>query len=139
MSKVDKVVVQETVYQAFWAGVFSLLMQAVFLIIGKWNYTVLLGNLWGVFVALLNFFLMCLSVQKAVNGDEADAKKVMKSSHSLRSLMVFVMAVVGGVLPWIDTIAELIPLLFPRIAIALRSLRKDSQNIKEVASQNEIE
>lgn len=43
--KIDAIVRRETIYIAVWVGILSLLMEAVFLIIGKWDYTVLLGNL----------------------------------------------------------------------------------------------
>lgn len=124
MSKIDKVVIQETTYIAIWSGILSLLMQAVFLIIGKWDYTVLLGNLWGVFVMLLNFFLLGLTVQKAVTKEEKEAKNVMKLSHSMRNLMVFVLAVVGVVLPWLSTLPMIISLFFPRIAMTIRGFQK---------------
>ena len=60
--KVDKTVAKETEYIAFFSVVLSVLMQAVFLIIGKWNYTVLLGNIWGIIIAVGNFFVMGLFV-----------------------------------------------------------------------------
>ncbi|MBO5364414.1 MAG: hypothetical protein J6A56_03000, partial [Clostridia bacterium] len=76
MSKVDKTVLRETRYLAAWSGVFSLFLQVGFLLAGKWSVAVLWGTLWGAAVMLLNFFLMGLSVQKAVTREEADAKKV---------------------------------------------------------------
>lgn len=124
MSKVDKVVIQETKFLTVWSLIFSMLMQAVFLICGKWNYTVLLGNLWGVFVSLLNFFLLGLTVQKAVAKEEKEAKNVMKLSHTLRNIMVFVLAIVGVVLPWFSVIPFLIALFFPRIAMMIRGFQK---------------
>ena len=66
MAKVDKVVLKETKYIALWVIIFSLIMEAVFLIINKWDYTVLLGNLLSGAVGVLNFFLMGLGVQKEV-------------------------------------------------------------------------
>ena len=57
-------------------------MQAVFLIIRMWDYTVILGNLLGAAVNVLNFFLMALTVQKAVEKEEKEAKQTMKLSHS---------------------------------------------------------
>ena len=47
VKKVDAVVMKETRYIAIAVLLCSMLMQAVFLIIGKWDYTVLLGNLLG--------------------------------------------------------------------------------------------
>ena len=61
--KIDKTVIKETKYIASFVIIFSVLMQAVFLIIGKWDYTVLIGNLWGIIIAVGNFFVMGLFVQ----------------------------------------------------------------------------
>ena len=124
MSKVDKTVLQETKFLGVWSLIFSMLMQAVFLVLRKWDYTVLLGNLWGVFVTLLNFFLLGLTVQKAVTKEEKEAKNVMKLSHSLRNMMVFVLVVVGVVLPWFSLIPLIIALFFPRIAMVIRGVQK---------------
>lgn len=55
MKKVDKTVLRETGYIALFVILLSVLMQAVFLIIGKWDYTVLLGNLLSA-AAVGNFF-----------------------------------------------------------------------------------
>lgn len=122
MKRVDKTVLAETGYIAMWVVIFSTLMQAVFLIAGGWNVTVLFGNLLGAAAAVLNFFLMGLTVQSATARGEKDAKALMKLSQSLRTLMMFGAAVLGAVLPCFQIIASLLPLFFPRIAIAFRPL-----------------
>ncbi len=122
MKKIDSAILKETRYIATWVLIFSLLTEAVFLIIGKWDYTVLLGNLLGAAAAILNFFLMGLSVQKAVNKEEKEAKTVMKVSMIYRNLLLLVIAIVGILLPIFSTWTVIIPLLFPRIAIALSPL-----------------
>ena len=66
MPKADKTVIRETKYIACWIIILSVLMQGIFLIISKWNYTVLLGNFLSGAAMILNFFFMGLSVQKAV-------------------------------------------------------------------------
>lgn len=120
MKKIDPTVIKETGYIAAMVFIFSLLLQSVFLIIGKWDYTVLTGNLLGFIAAVGNFFLMGLSVQSSLGKEEKDAKNLMKISQSLRLLLVFVIALIGYLVPVFNTIAVLIPLLFPRIAVALR-------------------
>ena len=62
--KLDKVIKKETAFIALWVIIFSVMTQAVFLIIGKWDYTVLLGNVLSAGAGILNFFLMGISVQK---------------------------------------------------------------------------
>lgn len=127
LMKIDKTVIKETKYIASFVIIFSVLMQAVFLIIGKWDYTVLLGNLWGAAVAVGNFFVMGLYVQKAVTQDEKDARQTVKASQSLRFAGIFVIVVIGILIPFLNSIAVVIPLIFPRIAIMLRPLMNKNQ------------
>ncbi|MBQ5910780.1 MAG: ATP synthase subunit I [Clostridia bacterium] len=119
--KVDETVKKETLYIAAWCAVLSVLMQAVFLVIGYWDYTVLLGNLWGYSGAVANFFLMGLTVQKAVTKTEEEARKTIKLSQTLRNMFILIIAVVGITVPFFNMWAAIIPLLFPRIAILFRS------------------
>ena len=106
-------------------------MQSIFLIIGKWDLTVLFGNVLGLAVAVLNFFLLGLTVQKAVIQDEKKAAVTMKFSQMLRMLMLFVAAIIAFCVnkyaaPVFNIFAVVIPYIFPRIAIALLPVfRKD--------------
>jgi len=102
-------------------------MEAIFLIIGKWDYTVLLGNLLSAFAAILNFLLMGISVQIAVSKDEKGARNVVKLSQSLRNLMLFAFAALGVLLPCFNTWSSIIPLLFPSIAVLLRKFLNKKQ------------
>ena len=123
--KVDSTVKKETLFIASWCAVFSILMQAVFLVLGYWSVSVLLGNLWGITSAVANFFFMGLAVQKAVTQSEEDARTTIKLSHTLRNMFVLIMAVIGIVVPFFNTWTVIIPLFFPRISIFIRGFRKD--------------
>jgi len=126
MRKIDPAVSKETKYIALVTLLLGVLQQAVFLIIGKWSFSVLFGGIYGWAVALANFFLMCLSIQKAVSQDEKDAKGTMKFSQSMRFLGLFLMALFAYLIPFCNTIAAVLPYLFPRIAIFLSPfLRKE--------------
>ena len=120
--KIDKVVAKETKYIASFVLIFSLLMQAVFLIIGKWHYYVLLGNLYGAAVAIGNFLVMGLYIQKAVTQEEKDAKQTMKASQSIRFAALVLLTGVGVVIPFFNWISVVVPLVFPSFAIFLRPL-----------------
>ncbi len=122
MKKIDETVLKETKYIAAWIFIFSVLMQAIFLVISEWNYTVLLGNLLSAVFAVLNFFLMGITVQKALDKDEKEAKTLVKVSQLYRSLMILVVTVIGVALPCFNTVAVIVPVFFPRIAIAMRPL-----------------
>ena len=124
--KIDKTVIKETKYIASFVIILSVLMQAVFLIIAKWNYTVLLGNLWGAAVAIGNFFVMGLFVQKAVMQNEQDARQTVKASQGLRFVAMFMLSVIGIIIfkQTPTRVAVLIPLIFPRFAVMLRPFIK---------------
>lgn len=127
MIKIDKTVKKETGYIALWTLVFSVLMQAVFLVVRHWDYTVLLGNLLSGVLGVCNFLLMGLAVQRAVEQDEKDAKTTMRASQSLRTFLLFAVAAVGVLLPCFHTVAVLVPLFFPRLAIAIRPIVKGGE------------
>ena len=124
MPKLDPTVRQESAYIASLVLILSILMQAVFLLIGKWDYSVLLGNVLSAAAAIGNFLLLGLTVQRAVTKDEKDARQLMKLSQTYRLLGLLVVAVIGFALPLFHPLAVVIPLLFPRIAIAMRPLFK---------------
>ncbi len=116
---VDATVLKSTRYIIVVVLICSLLMQAVFLMIGQWDYTVVLGNLLGAATAIFNFFLMAVTVQRSLEMAPDDASKRVKSSHSLRMLMQLVICVIGGVVPCFNIFAVVIPLVFPSIGAKL--------------------
>lgn len=120
MVKPDKTVIKETAFMAVFSIICSVLMQAVYLIIGKWALPVLFGNLLGFAAAILNFFLMGLSVQYSCSKDEKQAANFMKMSQILRMFMLFGAAVLGASLKCFSVVTTLIPLFFPRIAVIFR-------------------
>lgn len=122
MKKIDSVVLKETEYIALWVAVLSVLMQAIFLVFSRWDPSVLFGNLLSAFAVILNFFFMALTVQKALEKEEGDAKNHMKLSQSIRFLFLAVVLVIGLSLPCFHSLAVVIPVFFPRIAILFRSL-----------------
>jgi len=122
MKKIDSTVKKETVYILLWVLILSVLMQAVFLIMGKWDHTVLFGNVLSGTAAVLNFFLMGITVQNALEKDEKAAKSAMKISQTYRFLFLVVVVALGVALPFFSTWTTVIPVFFPRIAIAFRPL-----------------
>lgn len=135
--KIDKTVRRETGYIAAGTLILSVLMQAVFLLIGKWDYTVLLGNILGAVGAIANFFLMGLTIQSAVLNEEKDAKAKMKTSQILRTFLVFIIALLGAVLSCFQIWAVLISLFFPRITIMCRNISLKKTQSKNGGEKNE--
>ena len=150
--KVQPAVRQETAKIALGTAVLTLIMIGVFMILGRFDWTVLTGALLGWAAAVGNFFLMALTVQKAADemkpttqpaADEDDqeeddgeekpeaplsedakrGKQRIQLSYTLRMLGLGVIAILGVTLPWFQSVAVLLPMLFPRIVIMLLNRR----------------
>lgn len=100
----------------------SALMVAVFAIVGKFTWNVVWGALLGDAVAIGNFMYLCLSVQKAAAGDEIKARLVMRTSYTLRMLVVVAALALGMAVNTFHWLAVIIPLLLPRITIYVLQL-----------------
>ena len=120
MGKYNKVLLKETGYISFVALGLSAIFQAIFLVLGKWDYTVFLGNLLSAGAMILNFFFMGISIEKALRLGEKDTKKIMWASQSIRNILLFAVIAIGAALPIFNTVAVIVPLFFPRIALFLR-------------------
>lgn len=126
--KIDPTVRKETVYVSVVTLILSMLMESVFLIIRQWQLSVLFGNLAGAGIGILNFFLLGLSVQKAVKADEKRAKEILKASHALRFALMAVLVIIAVVIPSVFNIwATLISLLFASTAVFTRALVNKSK------------
>ena len=100
----------------------SALMVAVFAAVGKFTWAVLWGALLGDAVAIGNFIYLCLSVQKATSGDEVKTRLVMRTSYTMRMMVVVAALAVGMAVDTFHWLAVIIPLLLPRITIFVLQL-----------------
>ena len=122
MGEYNKTLLEETRYIAFVSLGLSAILQTIFLMIGKWDYTVILGNILSVGAMTMNFFFMGISIEKALKLDEKDTKKIMLLSQSIRNILLFLVIAIGAALPTFNTVAVIVPVFFPRIALFLRPL-----------------
>lgn len=137
MKKLDPAVRRECAYIGAVTLILSVLMQAIFLIGGWWDYTVLLGNLWGALIAIGNFLLLAHAVTRAVGKEEKEAKEILRASHSVRLLLQFSLALVGVLIPAFHMLSVLIPLLFPRVALLLYPMVKSRIENAEKTDEQE--
>ena len=87
------------------------------------DYTVILGGIGGGVIAVLNFFLMGLTVQKiASTQDEEAARMKMKASYSQRMLLQMLWVVAAIAIPCFHFAAGILPLLFPSAGIKLMGI-----------------
>lgn len=84
------------------------------------DYTVFLGGIAGGCVAVLNFFLMGLAVQKAAAvEDEGTARMKIKASYSQRFMMQVFWVIIAIIAPCFHFVAGIAPLLFPGTGIKI--------------------
>ena len=87
------------------------------------DYTVFLGGIGGGAVAVLNFFLMGLAVQKAASAsDEGTARMKLKASYSQRFLMQILWVILAIVAPCFHFVSGIAPLLFPGTGIKIMGI-----------------
>lgn len=108
-------------------GVFSMLaiMLVVYAALGRFSLAVVLGGLIGALYAVLNFLLLGMTVQKVAEmreGNEELARMQMKSSYNMRMVIMILLIVVAFALPFVDGLACMIPMLFPRLTILVLQL-----------------
>ena len=99
-----------------------LLVAAMFVLsrmgIGTFDYRVLTGALSGCIVAIINFALMCVTIQRAVNiGEQKAMKSFIQGSYNGRLLLQAGWIVAAYLMPWFNVIAAAVPLLFPNLSI----------------------
>jgi len=100
------------------------IMLAVFGLLGKFDYTVVLGGLAGALVATLNFFFMAVSLtlasDRAVQQDVKGGKGMVKSSYAIRTIVMFAVLFACAKSGHFHVIALVVPLLLvqPTLMIA---------------------
>ena len=93
------------------------------------DYTVFIGGIGGGAIAILNFFLMGLTVQKAAAAeDEGTARMKIKASYSQRMMLEIIWVIIAIVAPCFQFVAGIAPLLFPGTGIKIVGIFYKSNN-----------
>lgn len=123
--KIDKTVKRETLYILCGSVILSVIEQAVFLALGRWDLTVLSANVLMDVVCVLDFFFLGLTLQRAVTKSTAEeVKKLMLISRALRYLMIGAAFVTGILLKEAFCLWALIPpVFFNRITLVAIQIR----------------
>ena len=87
------------------------------------GYTVFTGGLGGMLVAVLNFFLMAITVQNVASMEkEEEARKIFKLSYTRRMLLQIAWVVIALTVPCFHWVAGILPLLFPSLGIKVKGV-----------------
>ena len=86
--------------------------------VGVFDYRVFTGVLGGCVVAVLNFAMMCMTIQRAVGiGEQKAMKTFIQGSYNGRLLLQAGWIVAAYLMPWVNVFAAAVPLLFPNLMI----------------------
>ena len=119
--KIDAVILRETRFVAVGTAFFAALEQLAFMALGAWSLPVLWGTLLSAVAGVLNFFMLGLTVQRALaGGDPENAKALLKLSQMLRMLALLVVLAIGVVLDVFSTVATIVTVFFPRMTLIVR-------------------
>lgn len=123
--KLQKAVKEETIFVALGSLILSVLMVCAFLGLNRvlpeqvpMGLPVILGAAGGCAVAVGNFFLMALTVQKVAGIENYDqAYRSMQVSYRYRTFLQLIWCVLCMVLKFINPVAGILPLLWPSLLI----------------------
>ena len=135
----------DTVWLALGEVCVAALVSAVFLLLGKFNYTVVTGAALGGAVTVVNFLILSVGINRAISRyidgrgdkemDEEEAERyaqqnggavqtAMLKSYMFRMLLMVGSLVLAGISGWFNIIATVIPLLMYRPILYVTELIK---------------
>lgn len=123
MDESRKIAIRETLYILIGVAVLTVVMFAVYLLLGRFNLPVLLGGIIGTILSVGNFFFMAvaatIAADKAEKQDVDGGKRTMQASYPLRILVLGGVLVLCGFSGYFDLIALVLPLAFVRPVITM--------------------
>ncbi len=144
--KKNNIPVSEILFLVLGELVVSLLIAVVYLILNKFSFSVIAGSLLGSAVAILNFVILSVSVNRAIDRameergegemteEEAAAfaqkngaavQRAAQGSYLIRQILMLGVLVCAFLLDgWFDVIATVIPLLMFRPLLSICGLMK---------------
>ena len=128
--KLQKAVKDETIFVALGSLILSVLMVIVFFALNRafpdkvpMDASVLIGAIGGCAVAVGNFFLMALTVQKVAGIENYEqAYRSMQISYRYRTFLQLIWCVLSMILTFINPVAGMLPLLWPSLLIKGRGI-----------------
>ena len=134
--KLQKAVKDETVFVALGSIILSVIMVIVFFALHKvfpekvpMDLPVIIGAVGGCAVAIGNFFLMAVTVQKVAGIENYDqAYRSMQVSYRYRTFLQLIWCVLTMVLGFINPVAGMLPLLWPSLLIKGRGILNGVKN-----------
>lgn len=109
-------------------GVYFAVVLILFFVMG-YDYTLITGAVYGNIITVLNFYILGKTAQKAIRKSSPKAAQTyMNTMYCIRYLGLFAAMSVAALVPFINLLTALIPLLFVKIAITIRAIREKNND-----------
>lgn len=127
-----KIVFHETGIVALGVAICTVLMIAVFALMGYYDTSVLLGGMVGAVLAIGNFFFMAvgtsLAADKAEQQDVKGGKALVQQSYLLRLVVLFVILFACAKSGLFNLFALVLPLVFVRPSLTIAEFFRKKGN-----------
>ena len=121
-----KFVKRETIPIAIGEMLLVGVMFIVFAVLKEFDWTVLVGGLFGGILTILNFYIMAMNAvsasDKAVKNDVTGGKALMRLSYTARYAVIFIVMCVLAITKIGHPVACALPLVFIQPVIILKNL-----------------
>ena len=118
MDESRKIALRETLYILIGVSVLTAAMFGIYGLLGRFDLSVLLGGIVGVFLSVGNFFFMAvaatLAADKAENRDVRGGTFLLRMSYPVRFLVLAGLLLVCGFSKLFNPLALVLPLAFVR-------------------------
>lgn len=111
--------------------VFDLIVLMILIVTSNFNKPMILGLLFGTIIAVLNFRLLAISIEKSVTMPQNKAQVYSSSRYMLRMIIVGVVLLVSAKATHLNIIGVAIGLVSPKFVILARKLLIDKLKRKE--------
>lgn len=111
--------------------VYDLIVTILLLITSTFNKTMILGLLFGTMIAILNFRLLAITINKSVTMPVSKAQIYSSAQYMMRMLITGVVIFVSVKAPHLNVIGVAIGLLSPKFVILAKALLIDKLKRKE--------
>lgn len=122
--KSESIVLKETKNIAFGVAILSAVMLIAFFFLKRLSLSVIISVFIGSFLAVMNFLLLGISLNKAVSKNSNNAKQYVQVFYSYRMIGLFVILAICLYSKLFNPAAILLPLIFPRIVIGVMNFKK---------------
>lgn len=111
--------------------VFDIIVLILLLLTSNFNKPMILGLLFGTVIAILNFRLLAISIDKSVTMPQSKAQVYSSSRYILRMTIVGIVLLVSAKAPHLHIIGVAIGLVSPKFVILARKVLIDKLKRKE--------